>query len=89
MTEQPSADDSGGPVVDCPKSVAACRTLRGATHILYADGGRLRDREVVTGRDRCTSLAADEVVMTPSRKVLVIIDGDRLTRASVLTGIRR
>jgi len=29
------------------------------------------------------------VVMTPSRKVLVIIDGDRLTRASVLTGIRR
>jgi len=87
MTEQPSADDSGRPVVDCPKSVAAYRTLRGAT--LYPNGGRLRDREVVTGGDRCTSLAADEVVMTPSRKVLVIIDGDRLTRASVLTGIRR
>lgn len=84
MTDLPSGDDPVAAAVDPAQSIAAYRTRRGGTHVLYAEGGRLRDRDLVTGRDRVTPLAADEVVLTPTHQVLVIRNGDELTRASVL-----
>jgi hypothetical protein len=82
---QDRADEGTGAQQTAPgPSIGAYRSHRGVTHLLHASEGRLWDRDLITGRERAIPTAADELVLTPSNKVLVTLSGDELTRSALL-----
>lgn len=82
---QDRGDEEGGTQQTAPgRSIGAYRNGRGVTHLLHASRGRLWDRNLSSGREGPTPLAADELVLTPTNKVLVTLLGEELTRSSLL-----